>query len=230
MEEERVKQELANTKKERKVLHIKEKINVEETEELIKELLEEKKEEQSADKEGKTDSLSKYLIILSLLFLIVALVLGILVINYFIKLPKKELQKEAKKERPLKESYNKNRNFEESKEIRKDIMFSSSPKERTYPFKLEFKNFLFPLDEKAFLKLDVFLYFESHENYKRALSAQTFLRELLAQEIGKKNNPAFWRNKEEVIDFEAYLVDLFKKGYPALSPAKIELAWIILRV
>ncbi|MFN3567909.1 MAG: hypothetical protein ACK4UR_03255, partial [Caldimicrobium sp.] len=198
---------------------------------LIKELLEEKKEEQVEDREGKKKNFKKYLIILSLLFLSVTLVSGILVISYFLKLPKKELQKEVKKDTPLEKIHNQSQNLEKPQEIRKDIVFSPPPKEKkTYPFKLELKNFLFPLDEKTFLKLDVTLYFENHESYKGALLAQTFLRELLVQEIGKKTNTAFWRNKEEVNNFEVYLVDFFKKGYPALSPNKIELEGVILRV
>ncbi|MFN3505283.1 MAG: hypothetical protein ACK4Y7_03630 [Caldimicrobium sp.] len=232
MEEKKELQEIAHTEKGSIESQEKERINVEETEDLIKELLDEKKKEKVEDKESKKKSLRTYLVFVGLFILVITLFTGILVINYIIKLPIKEVAKEEKLKREtiFEETNKANQTLKEEMGTKKEFLLAPQTKEKSYPFKLELKNFLFPLDDKSFLKLDVYLYFENHENYKGALLAQTFLRELLVQEIGKKNSLTFWKNLEEVSNFEVYLVDFFKKGYPALSPAKIELEGIILRV
>ncbi|MFN3921048.1 MAG: hypothetical protein ACK4K4_01435 [Caldimicrobium sp.] len=210
-----------------------EQISSEKTEELIKELLEQEKE--GLDKqpiESKQFNFKKLLFLISLLFLVLIFLLGIFVLSSLFQGNKKETNL------PSKGSIEEKKVEEEkgakvvagASQVKREIVFNTTSLAKPFPFKLELPNFLFALDEKTFLKIDIYLYFERAEDYKKAYANRVFLREFFLNEINNKKDPIFWKDVEKIRAYEEHLLETMKKGSFSFSPDKIELEGVLLKV
>ncbi|MFN4131504.1 MAG: hypothetical protein ACK4GE_00325 [Caldimicrobium sp.] len=212
---------------------LKEPISPEKTEELIQELLEQEKEGlDKQPRESKKFDFKRFLFFVSLLFLVLIFLLGIFVLSSLFQGNKKETNLSSKgaiEEKKVEEE-------KEAKEVtdtshaKKEIVFNTTLKSKTFPFKLELPNFLFVLDEKTFLKLDIYLYFERAEDYKKAFANRVFLREFFLNEINNKKDLSFWKDVEKIRAYEEHLLEALKKGSFSFLPDKIELEGVLLKV
>lgn len=198
----------------------------ERTEALLKDLLEEETEEEKREspKEKKTIS---FLLILSGLIILLLLVSAFFVLYKLFQ--KKEISKplsqvpsKVAEQLPLEEK---------PKVIPKVLNVTESEQvaQKSYTYRLDLKNFLIPLDEQTFLKMDVYLYFERPEDYKKAQKINLSLRHFIFEEV-KKEKPLVWREEKGLKRFEEDLKVKMEKEPLKLNPAKIELDGTILRV
>lgn len=230
MEEENKKEEIIQ---ETSQAPPKEEISSEKTEELIKELLEEEKESLSQEIKPKKIETKKILFYLGFFFLVLIFLGGILVLTNLFQGNKKEITELSRGslEERKEERERVSQNATAEVQVKREFAFNPPPKTtKTYPFKLELHNFLFPLDDKTFLKVDIYLYFEKSEDYKKAREEEMLLREFFLNEINKKKDPMFWKDTEKVRAYENYLIEAIKKGTFSFTPDKIELEGILLRV
>ncbi len=213
-----------------------EEISREKTEELIQEILQEETSKQETEQKPSKINLNElpYLIGAILSFLLLLLGIFIIIFKPFHQMSKKE-------EAPHREALQQNENrtivkdtelqTKEETKTAQVYSFSRDPtQEKKYPYKLELKNFLFPLEENIFLKLEITLYFDKPEPYKKAFQGQSHLRENFVIEISKKRDPNFWRNLEKIKEFETYMIEILKKGSPSFEIDKIEIEGVMLKV
>lgn len=202
-------------------------LSKEKTEELIKDLFEEEKNKKEEKKSQKFYS-KRLLIIIGSLLCLFFLALGFLILNSLFKPKTKSEELLSKKEEPLEGKNIDNSTTNETLSFQKIYSFNRVPAEKSFPFKLELKNFLLPLDENSFLKLDVIIYFENQESYRKSIQEQDYLREFFTKEINKKRDVLFWKSMEKIREYEASLKDTLNKE--SFSPAKLELDGLILRM
>jgi len=202
----------------------------EKTEEILKELLEEEKETPSPEKPKKTPNFKSLLLLSLALILVIALFAGVWVLYKLlkkeeVKAPKLEIPKE---ERALKKEETQNKTTDTTKKIasQEKSLPQSSPK---YPYRLELKNFLIALDEKTFLKCDIYLYFKTYEDLKGALKSELILRNFFTQKI-KQTKPSLWRDEKELLGFEKNLLEELKKVDLKMEPAEVEIEPVLLKV
>lgn len=205
----------------------------EKTEELVKELLEEEKEEKEErripEKDFKRSLKSKlfiFLIILTLLFLL----------GGFFTLYKILNQKKGLSQPSISETKGEFKDFQvaqnKSEEgFKKKISPETFKTTHTskYPYRLELKNFLLPLDESIFLKCDIYLYFKSYEDLKTALKKDLFLRKFFTEKL-KNTKPSLWKEENQVLTLEKDLLEELKKQGENLNPEALEIEPVLLKV
>ncbi len=210
----------------------KEKKEVEKIEPLLQELLEEKEEVEKEKKEEQLKRKKDFLWIL-LGFLLVFSLISSLYVLYTL-LQKKDLPLSQKLEEKPKEE--KKAPLEEKKEVassnetveKEKIIVGVSPVKKEYPYKLVLKDFLYPLNERVFVKIDFHLYFEEGQEYKRAIEEELLLRKLLLDEI-RKMDPSLWREEKKLKEFEEELKKLLQEKPLNLKVDKVEIEGIYLK-
>ncbi len=198
----------------------------EKTEALLQDLLEEETEEEKRKTPEKKKNIP-FLLILSGLLILLLLVSAFFVLYKLFQ--KKEISK------PLPQAPSKVaeqlKPEEKSKITPEEVNATKSEQvsQKSYAYRLDLKNFLIPLNEQTFLKMDVFLYFERSEDYKKAQKINLSLRQFIFEEV-KKENPLVWREEKALKRVEEDLKVKIQKEPLMLNPAKIELEGAILRV
>jgi len=208
----------------------------EKTEALIEDLLEEGKE---GSTKGPVSPVSKnwkgYLVFVGIFLILFSIGLGLFFLWNLIKAPyPKEVSKEkvglaveAEKAKEVKKETEKE--VKEIATLEKEKGVSTKGEgEKKYNYHLKLANFLFPLEEKAFLKVDVYLYFESYDKLKRAQSKEFDLRRFFHHEL-KKVEISVWRREDKLKDLEEKLRVLIKKENLEVSPERLELEGVILK-
>lgn len=208
----------------------------EKTEALIEDLLEEGKESST---KGPASPVSKkwkgYLVFMGIFLILLFIGLGLFFLWNLIKAPSsKGVSKEkvgvtGEAERAKEEKKETDKEVKEIATLEKEKGVTTKGEgEKKYNYHLKLANFLFPLEEKAFLKVDVYLYFESYDKLKRAQSKEFELRRFFHHEL-KKVEISIWKREEKLKEFEEKLKDLMIKENLDVFPERLELEGVILK-
>lgn len=208
----------------------------EKTEALIEDLLEEGKESST---KGPASPVSKkwkgYLVFMGIFLILLFIGLGLFFLWNLIKAPSsKGVSKEkvgvtGEAERAKEEKKETEKEVKEIATLEKEKGVSTKGEgEKKSNYNLKLANFLFPLEEKAFLKVDVYLYFESYDKLKRAQSKEFELRRFFHHEL-KKVEISIWKREEKLKEFEEKLRDLMIKENLEVFPERLELEGVILK-
>lgn len=208
----------------------------EKTEALIEDLLEEGKESST---KGPASPVSKkwkgYLVFMGIFLILLFIGLGLFFLWNLIKAPSsKGVSKEkvgvtGEAERAKEEKKETDKEVKEIATLEKEKGVTTKGEgEKKYNYHLKLANFLFPLEEKAFLKVDVYLYFESYDKLKRAQSKEFELRRFFHHEL-KKVEISIWKREEKLKEFEEKLKDLMIKENLEVFPERLELEGVILK-
>ncbi len=200
----------------------------EKTEALLKDLL----EEESSQAEPVVQKKGKGLLFILLGFFLILLLLGsafFVLYTIFQKkgAPRTSSQSEERVVKVQEPSSAEERPREPVKEVNATAF--KAPSEKRYTYRLDLKNFLIPLNEQTFLKMDVSLYFERAEDYKKAQINSLSLRHFIYSEV-KKENLLLWRDEKRLKEVEEGLKNKMQTGPLMLKTDKVELEGTLLRV
>jgi hypothetical protein len=206
----------------------------EKTEELIKELLEDEKddkaEKEKVETQEKVPKSSKSLIFLFLIIIVVLLLIGGLFTTYKILTHKKEVSESQKVSNITNLSVTEKKTEEEPPKKKAPPQPKTLSQSSTnYPYRLELKNFLFPLNENTFLKCDIYIYFKTYEELKIAYKNDLFLRKFFTEKL-KNIQPLNLQSEKNFAEYQKKLLEDLKKTNTQLNPAEIEIEPILLKV
>lgn len=199
---------------------------------LIKELEEKPPSSQPQAKTGKRD-IKFYLTVLGIIFSVFGLALGSFSIWKLLGISKKEALSRGKeiagppeRQEAIKEAGNETKEIAKAESGRVEISRSLPGHEAQ--FRLKLANFLIPLDERSFVKVDVYLLFSEKDRYLKAQEREFELRAFFYSEFKRVKAEAF-RNEAKMKELEESLTKLLRQRHPQYSPDRIEFEGLILR-
>lgn len=204
----------------------------ERTEELLKDLGKETQEDKDQIK-GKKRDLRSYLIFFGIIMSLFGLAFG----GFFLwklfdsekKGPSSEEMDSKQLAKVREEQKGDEQGVKETAKAESEKIELKRPQQEAEPaFKLKLTNFLFSLDERSFLKVDVHLFFSDKERYLEAQRRELELRAFFYGEL-KKVRPETLRSEAKMRELEESLGKLLRQRHPQYSPDKIELEGLILK-
>jgi hypothetical protein len=200
----------------------------EKTEALLQDLL----EEESSQTGPKVQKKGKGPILILLGFFLILLLLALAFFVLYKIFQKKESPVDSSQgEQRVVKIQEPTEAREKPKEPVKEVNATAfkAPSEKRYAYRLDLKNFLVPLNEQTFLKMDVFLYFERAEDYKKAQVNSLSIRHFIYDEV-KRENLLLWRDEKRLKEVEEGLRNKMQTGPLMLKTDKVELEGTLLRV
>ncbi|MEN3038902.1 MAG: hypothetical protein ABDI07_07100 [Candidatus Kryptonium sp.] len=210
----------------------------EETEELIRELLDNDERSINNVQEKKRD-LRKITLLGASFLLLSLLLVGVILLLKLLSQPTADgLKVSLIKEAANKTGVDENKNDKKSEMLSntsdistndsRQLLAARSTEDKKPNYYLKLSDFLFPLDDRTFLKVDVFVYFDTPEDYRKAQGRELELRSFFYQEL-KKADKNFWRKEEQVRAYENRLRDTLNKGNFEFNSTKIILEGLMLK-
>lgn len=203
----------------------------ERTEELLKDLREESKSEPSPQKSYRK-SFKFYLILFGIVMSLLGLFGGGLFIWKLLKGSKQEVSLDGKDSKNMVKDKEGVRDSNETPEVAKvesqkiEIPRSISGQEQALRLKLP--NFLISIDERNFVKMDVYLLYSDKDRYLEAQKREFELRAFLYGEL-RKVKGEFFRSEAKMKELEEALAKALRQRHPQFSPDRIELEGLILK-
>ncbi|MCS7150216.1 MAG: hypothetical protein N2Z40_05220 [Caldimicrobium sp.] len=205
----------------------------EETEELIHELLKER-ESAITDSKGLERSYKKFLFLGASIFLVVILIIGLILIwRLLTETPGNKTKTSETTDTIEKAKSDEKRDAQENASVTpandtRQALIGKRVEEKKYNYYLKLSDFLFPLDERTFLKVDVLVYFENYEEYHKAQRREFELRRFFTHEL-KRLDKNVWKKEEQIKTLEERLKDNLNKGSFGFLSAKIVLEGVLLK-
>lgn len=205
----------------------------EEAEELIHNLLEER-ESATTENKGPKGDYRKFVFLGASLLLVVILIIGLILIwRLLTETPVNKIKTSEKNETIEKAKSDEKSAVQENASITpvndtRQALTGKRVEERKYNHYLKLSDFLFPLDERTFLKVDVLVYFENYEEYQKAQGREFELRRFFTHEF-KRLDKNLWKKEEQIKTLEERLRDSLNKGSFGFLSAKIVLEGVLLK-